>query len=82
MIGEMSEYPNAAIRRIQSGNRQSTELTNDDQQRDAREKRPPLHCPSAVLDIIDRPRCAAKQHELDIVNDERHNLQEASGGTR
>lgn len=60
---------------------ESWKRTNDSQEGDSGEQSTPGDCPQDILDIIHRPRGAAEDDQLDIVDDQPHNLQKATSGT-
>ena len=46
---------------------------------DGREQGTPCNAPHGVLDLVNAPGGASEQEQLDIVDDQRHGLQDASG---
>lgn len=53
---------------------------DDSDQRHAREQSTPCDIPERVLDLVDAPRSASEEEELDIVDDEWDGLEVSSGG--
>ena len=52
-------------------------LTDDDDERDAREERAPRHRAHGILDRVDRTGRRAKDEQLDVVQNKRDGLEEA-----
>lgn len=52
--------------------------TNHDEEGGHREEGTPSDCPRSVFDVVDRAGGAAKEDELDVVDDESDDLQEST----
>lgn len=46
------------------------------------ERRTPGNVPQNILDLVNRSRRASQQHQLDIVHDQRNDLQDSSCSAR
>jgi hypothetical protein len=81
MMGAIMAYDNAGKMRFSNEIGYNIEkLTDDHQQGSAGEERTPRNLPGSVLDVVDRSRSAAQDKELNIIDHERDDLEEASGG--